>query len=284
MRVGALLNRSSGSCDVEAEKDLTAILNEAGIEPVSVWCGGGEDLEDALSEASRDKIDLLIVLGGDGTIRAAAETCAAGGVYLVPLPGGTMNMLPKALYGNRAWREALRDTLAAPETQAVHGGQVGDHRFFVAGIFGGPTLLAEAREAMREGDIAGALEKGVTAIRQALNTELEYRFADRAPGRAEAVAVLCPLTSNELDNDEEVLEAAAIDIAGGADALRLALTAAFRDWRQDPTVDRAKVVRLDLVGQEPIPALLDGERFTLSTKAEITLAPRAFQALKPRET
>lgn len=282
LRIGALLNTSSGSCDVKAEEDIEAILASEGLSPVRVWCGAGGEVDQAVADSKAHELDLLVVLGGDGTIRAAAEACGASGPLLMPLPGGTMNMLPKALYGDRNWREALKATLAAPQVQPVHGADANGHRFFIAAILGGPSKMAEAREAMRERDLAGAVEKGVAAIRQALSTDLRYRFGNR-DDVAESVAVLCPLTSRRLSNDEEVLEAAAFKVEGPGDALRLAWNAAFRDWRTDPTVERAKVRRVDIDSDEPVPALLDGETFEMDRHVHIELAPEAFQALRPAD-
>jgi diacylglycerol kinase family enzyme len=280
MRIGALLNTSSGSCDLQAETDIASILAGQGHSPVRVWCGGGEEVDQALSESKAHELDLLIVLGGDGTIRAAAEACDGAGPLLMPLPGGTMNMLPKALYGDRDWREALKATLLDPRVQPVHGADANGHRFFIAAILGGPSKMAEAREAMRERDLAGAVEKGVAALRQALSTDLRYRFGNRSDA-AESVVVLCPLTSRQLLDDEEVLEAAAFKLEGPSDALRLAWNATFRDWRADPTVERAKVGRADIESDEPIPAILDGETFELDRHVRIELAPEAFYALRP---
>lgn len=282
MRIGALLNTSSGSCDLQAEADVQAILAGEGLAPVRLWCGGGEDVDRALAEARAHELDLLIVLGGDGTIRAAAEAAAESGPLLMPLPGGTMNMLPKALYGDRDWRESLKATLADPSAQAVHGADADGHRFFIAAILGGPSKMAEAREAMREHDLAGAVEKGVSALRQALSTDLRYRFGNRADV-AESVAILCPLTSRRLSAEEEVLEAAAFKLEGPADAFRLAWNATFRDWRADPTVERAKVREADIESDEAIPALLDGESFELGRHVRIEVAPDAFRALRPAD-
>jgi len=158
--IGVLLNTSSGGCDASARGAILDILRAAEIKPVKVWDVVGKNVDQALDEAMDTGLDVLIVLGGDGTIRAAAQRCDEAGPLLMPLPGGTMNMLPKALYGARTWREALNDTLEGPVVQAVHGGQVGTHRFYVAGVFGGASLFAEAREAIREGDLPAAWEQG----------------------------------------------------------------------------------------------------------------------------
>ncbi|TAL36249.1 MAG: hypothetical protein EPN98_05290 [Phenylobacterium sp.] len=280
MRVAALLNTSSGACDASSRAALLAILQDAGIEPTMVWDVAGSEVDRTLDAATESEVDVLILLGGDGTIRSAAQRSSRDGPLLMPLPGGTMNMLPKALYGARAWRQALADTLEAPVIQPVHAGQVGSHRFFVAGVFGSASLLAEARESVREGDVMGALGQGVAAIRQALGHELGYRFEGEAASKAEAVVVLCPLPPQEADI-EVLLEAAAIDIEGAGDAVRLAVMSAFRDWRADETVTHARLGSLEISSDDPIPAILDGERFTLGRCERVTQVREAFYALRP---
>jgi diacylglycerol kinase family enzyme len=278
-RIGILLNTSSGSYDVKAEDDLETSLVAAGLQSVHTWCGPGGNIDTALREVVRNELDVLIVLGGDGTIRAAAEACG-GGPLLMPLPGGTMNRLPKVLYGAHPWRQALRATLAAPVVQLVHGGSVSGHLFCVSAIFGGPTRMAEAREAMREHNLAKAIEKGMAALRRARSTDLHYRFGAQE-GVAEIVAVRCPLVTRLLDPEEVVLEAVAIKLEGPVDALGLVLNAAFRDWRDDPTFARAKLGSIDISSDQSIPALLDGEPFTLGDLAHVDLVLGAFKALRP---
>lgn len=280
LRFGALLNTASGSCDAEAEKALQESLAAAGIRPVRIWCGTGPHVPEALEEAMSGILDVLIVVAGDGTIRAAAEQCGAEGPILMPLPGGTMNMLPKTLYGELSWREALKASLASPQVQWVHGGLVAGHRFFVAGIFGEPTRFAKAREAVRQGDLSGALEKGVSALTQALSEELRFEFGSKR-GKAETILALCPVASAQLDNDAPLLEAAAIDFDGPLDAFRLAFHAIVSDWRNDPKVETARLSAFEIEADVPVRALLDGESFKLGTSARVEFVPRAFRALRP---
>ncbi len=279
-RIGILLNTSSGGYDLKAEDDVEATLVAAGLKSVHTWCGPGSNVEIALHEVAGNELDVLILLGGDGTVRAAAEACGGDGPLLIPLPGGTMNRLPSALYGARPWRQALRNTLAAPVVQVVHGGSVGGHQFCVSAIFGGPTRMAEAREAMREHNLAKAMEKGVAALRRAGSTELHYRFGAQE-GVAELVAVRSPLTSRRLDPEEVVLEAVAIKLQGPVDALGLVFSAAFRGWRDDPTFARAKKGSIDISSDQSIPALLDGEPFTLGPLVHVDVVLGAFKALRP---
>ncbi|MDQ2860336.1 MAG: diacylglycerol kinase family lipid kinase, partial [Pseudomonadota bacterium] len=199
----------------------------------------------------------------------------------VPLPGGTMNMLPKALYGARAWPEALADTLANPEIHHVSGGMAGEHAFFVAALLGGPTLWADAREAVRAGHLIEAAKRAVTAARRSYSEPLDYEFGDTLRGAAEAVAVVCPLISKVMNEDEPMLEAAAIDPETAGETLRLGFHALFDGWRADPTVKRAKVRRLRVTGHGGVPVIVDGEKVRMGRVVDIIFTPLAFRALIP---
>ena len=60
---------------------------------------------------------MLVVLGGDVTIRTAAEACTGTNTYLLPLPGGTLNMLPRALYGDTSWQDTLKIHSLLPDRE-----------------------------------------------------------------------------------------------------------------------------------------------------------------------
>ncbi len=281
-RISAVLNQASGSWTPTAEAEMKRILDAAGLGEARVSGAAPEDIDRALTEAAEDA-QVLIVLGGDGTIRAAAEQASRTGALLAPLPGGTMNMLPKALYGERNWQAALADTLANPAAHPVSGGRVGDHAFFVAALFGGPTLWTEAREAARGGHLIDAARKSVTAARRSFSEPLEYEFGDAVHGSAEAVAMVCPMISKVMDDSERALEAAAIDAATAGDVLRLGFHALFDDWRNDPMVRRAKIRHAVVRGHGTLPIILDGERISIERVAEVSFTPVAFKALAPAD-
>ena len=121
LKVGAIINTSSGGCDSESEVKMLDILKDAGVTNCKMWCGESDQIERAFAEAATHKLEVLVVLGGDGTIRTAAEACTGTDTYLLPLPGGTLNMLPRALYGHASWQNALKDTLANPAIKVLSG-------------------------------------------------------------------------------------------------------------------------------------------------------------------
>jgi diacylglycerol kinase family enzyme len=266
---------------LESEQKMLSILTGAGLVERKVWCGEAKEMERFFAEAAGQKLEVLIVLGGDGTIRTAAEACAEKGSYLIPLPGGTMNMLPRALYGNVSWEEALKKTLTAPSTKVLSAGRVANKRFFIAAIVGAPALWTQPRESMREGNIADAIKKGSVAFRRMFETKVQYLISGGAKGETEAVALICPLISEEMSDSEQALEAAIIDVESAAEVIGLATIAAFGKWRDDRNILLTKTKQLTVQSSKDIPATLDGEKVNLGRIAEIDFVPRALTVLVP---
>jgi diacylglycerol kinase family enzyme len=281
LKVGAIINTSSGGCDSESEQKIFSVLTRAGIVEPKVWCGEAKEMERSFAEAAGQELEVLIVLGGDGTIRTAAEACAEKGSYLIPLPGGTMNMLPRALYGDVSWEESLKNTLAAPSLKVLSGGRIAGKQFLIAAIIGAPALLVEPRESMREGNIVDAIEKGSVAFRKMFETKIQYVISGEMKGEAEAVALICPLISEQMSDSEQALEAAVIDVESATEVIGLVSTAAFGKWRDDSNILLTKTKRVDVQSSKDIPATLDGERVNLGRSAEIDFVSSALTVLVP---
>ncbi len=277
-RVVAVLNTGSGGCDETSAGRVRALLDQADMEAAEIVSVGPSELAGALQSAVASA-DVLIVLGGDGTIGTAAGLCGGPTApYLIPLPGGTMNMLPKSLYGGEPWTNALAAVLAAPAEQKVSGGDLAGHRFYCAAILGAPSLWADAREAVREGHLLEAAQRAVTATRRSLSDAVEYDFGS-ASGSAEAVAVICPLVSQALSDDERSLEAVALDPESAKGLFGLAFHAVFDGWRNDPSVTRVKTRTIRVDGHGDLPIILDGEKLEIGRSANITFVPVAFRAM-----
>lgn len=281
LRVRAIINTSSGGCDSESEAEMLDILKNAGVTNCKTWSGEAHQMEQAGAQAAMQKHELLIVLGGDGTIRTAAEACAASGAYLLPLAGGTMNMLPRALYGDLSWQDVLKNTLANPVTKALSAGRMEDELFFVAAVVGAPALWMEARESIRERDIFNVLEKSADAFQAMFNSKLQFSISPKINGEAEVVVVICPLVSEQMSDSEQSLEAAAINVENAAELLGLATAAAFGKWRDDRSVTLRKTARVAVQSSGDIPLFLDGERVKVRNHVEIAFAPKAINVIVP---
>jgi diacylglycerol kinase family enzyme len=279
-RAIAVLNMGSGAGHAEAPGRMRQILADGGVAKAEVVAVKSGELDSALDDAVA-RADAVVVLGGDGTIRCAAEKCGRGGKPLIPLPGGTMNMLPRALVGERDWEQALADTLADPAIRAVSGGRAQGELFFCAAVLGAPSLWADAREALRDADFAEAAKRSLSALHHSGDRPLAYRFDDSAVGEAEAVAVICPLISRAMPGDEPSLEIAAIEPQTAASLFRLTFHTVFDNWRLDPAVHLAKVRTAVVSSHGRVPTILDGELTRFGRTVEIRFAPHAFDAIVP---
>ena len=277
-KVEVVANVASGSVAETAPAELEKMLADFGLN-AHVCAPTTDDLTNCLKAAVDARPDLLIILAGDGTARAAAELCGPNGPMIAPLPGGTMNMLPYAVYGVRPWQEALTLALTQGHEQMVGGGEVEGHRFLVGAILGTPALWAPAREAARDGKPRLAFLRARRALRRAFTGRLRYNIDGGPRLKAEAMVFMCPLTSKALDEDAGALEAAALNVQGAADALRLGVNALVRDWRDDPSVqaERCQVARI--WSAQGIPALLDGESVRLKALTEVRYQPALVRVL-----
>jgi diacylglycerol kinase family enzyme len=282
-RVIMLVNPLSGSVGPRAAEEADALLEAYACEASVVTLEPGQF--DAQIQAALDaRPDLLIVLAGDGTAGSIASRAGPDGPMVAPLPGGTMNMLPRALYGTADWKAALKIALEQGAPQSVAGGEVSDGQttqaFYCAAIFGSPALWAPAREAMRVGKLGLAWAYARRALKRAFSGRMRFTLDGRPPRRAEALVLISPMISRAMDEDTG-LEAAAMNPADAGQAFRLAAHAVLDDWRQDPAVTTRATQRVAMRARSRIPAVIDGEPVLLRQEARVRFIRKAFQALAP---
>ncbi len=279
-RVVVLVNPLSGSVGPRAAAEVEAILADYPCEAEVVELVG-DTMDAQIDAALASSPDVLFVLAGDGTARAAGSRAGPNGPLVAPLPGGTMNMLPKALYGTTDWKAALRTALEEGAPQCVSGGTVEGHAFYCAAIFGSPALWAPAREAMRTGKLSLAWTYGRRALRRAFSGKIRVELDGGKARKSEALVLISPMISAAMD-EPVGLEAAAMNPADASEAFRLAATALFSDWRQDASVMTQPARRIHIRARSRVPAVLDGEPMLLPHDTMVTFIPKAFRALVPQ--
>ena len=282
------MNSASGSVGPGAAEALEALVAEFGL---SLRLSEPEprDIPVAVRAAVEADPDLVVVLAGDGTARLAASLAGPKGPLVAPLPGGTMNMLPHAIYGRKPWKQALSEALSGGVERTVPGGEVDGHAFYVAAILGSPALWAEAREAVRHRRLRDAALRVRRAFLQTFSGRLRFRLAEGPARKAEALTLMSPLISRAMAA-ETALEVAALDVRNAGDALRLGLRAMVGEiaagvgadlegWRADPSVsvELCEAGRAWASGR--IPAILDGEPMRLPRSVAFRFRPAAFRAL-----
>ena len=275
-----LVNPLSGGVGPRAVAEAEAILADYDLEAKVVTLEAGA-FDEAIAEAFAARPDVIFVLAGDGTARSVASKAKPNGPMIAPLPGGTMNMLPKALYGTADWKLALRRALEEGEAQSVSGGEVQGEYFYCAAILGSPALWAPAREAMRTGKIRLAWQYGRRALKRAFSGRLRFTLDGGDKRRSEALVLISPMISKAME-EPVGREAAAMDPSDATQAFRLAANALFSDWRHDPAVSTRPARRIEVRARSRIPAVIDGEPLLLKPEAVIRFVPKAFKALAPK--
>jgi diacylglycerol kinase family enzyme len=263
-RALVIVNELAGSVGAGGKDKLLAALERHHVEAIETV----STIADLSPDAARGA-DVIVVLGGDGTARAAAETFK-NGPPLILLPGGTLNVLPHALYGDqRSWPQALEAALTQGRVTRLTGGEANGKVFFVAALFGAPTLLARVREAVREGKLLTAWRRLKHATRRAFSRSIAAQPAFGLASRAEAIGVLCPAYSGAVEG--KTLEWVKLDTARITDMVRVGLRAVIGGWRDDPTIDLSHTREGELRALGIIPATLDGEPTTFVSRVRIRM-------------
>jgi diacylglycerol kinase (ATP) len=110
MQTTLIYNAGAGSASKFTPEDILTALRKAGYDAVYSPTSTEENLDHVLADAK----DLVVVAGGDGTVRAVATRLLNRNVRIMPLPMGTANNIARTLGLNQKPQEilaALADTV-----------------------------------------------------------------------------------------------------------------------------------------------------------------------------
>ncbi|MBK7404533.1 MAG: hypothetical protein IPJ41_07815 [Phycisphaerales bacterium] len=148
-RAVVILNRRAGSagsleplgeCVSRAVRARGLVAETRIVEP--------DALGEALGGISAGSVELLVVGGGDGTLRSAAARAVELGITLAVLPLGTMNLVAKDL-GVPLDAEAAAESLAAATCIEVDVGEVNGQVFLHSAAVGIVPRMGRVREESR---------------------------------------------------------------------------------------------------------------------------------------
>jgi len=277
---------SSSSTDISAE--LRTIFERYGYPPPVMLVGQSADMGAMLTRMRAATGDLLIAYGGDGTAAAVAAVGREQDVPFLALPGGTMNMLMRGLYGTDEWEACLFSGLACASARPMAAGLVRDSQgqtgtFLVGAMFGQPTKMNEAREDLRDGQVMEAAKGAVDAMlakadasRLTINVP-DNDFSDRT---YDLINVTCPFM-DPAAHDPDRLDVALIETITGGNAVSLGWSAMRGSLAQNNAVDGLKTASFHLRADRPINALLDGEPFVFEGDISVTIDTHHNLVLAP---
>ncbi len=258
-RVWLILNRTSRTVADGWEEMLTTAFAARGTKVV----GTTDFPDDALPDAralDAANVDVVAVAAGDGTINATAAALDSWGGALLVLPGGTMNLLAKALHGD-AVPTAIIAAVADPvATRTLPTVDAGEHRAIVGAIVGPGASWVHSREAVRHNHW-GRLRR---ALRLAMLRSLGHSVRTVAGvkrSRGYRAIFIHP--------DDDLLSLVKVSTAGWTDGVRLGFQYLTGSWENARGIDRERVERVVLAEIRPTFALFDGEPIRLPPGATL---------------
>lgn len=272
-RTWLAVNSASGSYSEQAVADLRGQLESCSAAPVRVVAIPAEPAPDraALETAG---VDLLAIFTGDGTVnRIVCGLYGWSGVVLV-LPGGTQNLLAKALHDDAAAAAIVsrlgEGTLQRGRRHMVRTSQ-GDA---LCEVLAGPGAhWSDVREAMRDGDLGDMASTLGEAIGQSTGGAL-VQIAEPALGKADGYpAVRAHPAGGWLAIDGYGAETLADYARQGVALLR-------RDFREGPHDALGRHPTIVCRSAVPIELMIDGERTTggCEERFEVVECPVEFLA------
>lgn len=238
--------------------------------------------------------DVVFTLGGDGTAMEVAGSLAGSGVPIGVLPGGTGNLLARALGIPRNVVLAV-PALLTGEVRKIDLGIVFGHRFAVAaGVGIDASMVAETPAWMKRR--LGVFAYTIIATRAALRAVILRRFfvarveVDGEIVERRAAAVLFANFGAILEDriafgpdiavDDGMLDCCIFSPAHLWDAMRIMWRVTRRDFRPDRALLYRKGTRFRIETVPVLPLQADGELLGV-TPAEISVQPLAAYLLVP---
>lgn len=247
-----------------------------------------------IAAARGREYDAVFSLGGDGTAMEVAGALAYSNVPIGVLPGGTGNLLARALGIPRNVARAVPLLLHGGVRQ-IDLGVVHGHRFAVAaGVGIDAAMVAETPRWMKRR--LGVLAYTIIATRAALRAVLLRRFftarvtVDGETIERRVAAVLFANFGAILENrisfgpdiacDDGVLDCCIFAPRHLGDAMRIMWRVTRRDFRPDPAMVYRRGTQFRLETEPVLDLQADGELLG-SSAAEVTVQPLAARLLVP---
>lgn len=272
-----MINSQSGSFSRDHVESVRSRFAGASCEitkTIDVAEGGvpnGETLNDA-------GVSILVVLGGDGSINSAVTSAAGWDGAILPLPGGTSNLLCKRLYGDRSPEQVaslfVEDQLGPQSLPCISG------REFIAlcEVLAGPgALWADIRESMRDGEAGSVIALTASAIEEvAAGPSVRLAMPDHAESDGYAGIRLVPH-----DDGIEIEGYGARDLGEIFQQGAAILKRNFREGPHDK-LGKTQAAKVCIDDGGPMPLMFDGERCNGGQEERFILARTATNLLVPQ--
>ncbi len=247
-----------------------------------------------ISEGRGRHYDIVFALGGDGTVMEIAGALAGSSIPIGVLPGGTGNLLARALGISRDITKAVKALMEGHVKQIDLGVVLGQRFAVAAGVGIDAAMVAETPAWMKRR--LGVLSYTIIATKAALRAVLFRQFflarveVDGEMVERQAAAVLFANFGSILEErltfgpdiaiDDGLLDCCIFSPSNLWDAVRIMWRVTRRDFRPDRALLYRKGKRFRLETVPVLPLQADGELLGV-TPVEITVEPLAAHLLVP---
>lgn len=240
-------------------------------------------------EATQGGIDVVFTHGGDGTLREAAAGLLGSATALAPIPGGTVNVIARALGLPLNPVRAAR-SLAGAEVVTVDVGLCGDEIFLMQTSAG------------LDAHVMGRLEPGLkrylgtaAVAFSGLKHFATYQYPTIelvADGRhlTATLAVICNLPyyagawqmAPGASVSDQVLDLVLFHGKGGLKTLGFARDFVLGRHLERPDVELIRTEKVELRGPREVEVQLDGDTLPIQLPVSVTVHPQRIQMLRPQ--
>lgn len=245
--------------------------------------------------AIEEKVDLVVVAGGDGTVRVVCAEMAGTAIPVAVLPAGTGNLLARNLGISLDLESALSEVLGGTERRIdsvqVEGDELGADRFVVmAGLGLDAAIIADAPDDLKKR--VGWAAYVVSALKN-LNypfISVEITIDDRPPFKRRARTVVIgnvgtlqaniPLLPDALP-DDNLIDLVVLAPRRLTHWPRLVLSLVIKSVQEGRRIERFTGRAIRLQAATPVRRQLDGDEIPEGTTLTASVDPAALVVRVP---
>ena len=288
-----LANQKSRSLskDSQIANKAANFLRERGWRIDVETTGSAEDARNLTRNAVAQQADMVVAIGGDGTIHSIIQELAGSETVLGLIPSGTFNVWAKET-GIPFDTAGALDVLVNGQTRRIDLGSMNDHYFLLmTGIgFGGQVTSTVTKESMKRFGILGYLLVG---LRLAFGYQ-SFRASLKIDGQQENLRAIHIVVGNtklygsvlkltwRAKCDDGVLDVCVVRQPGKSKRLVVMLDFLLHRGRARKWVSYQTCHSVEIHTRKPVQVQCDGEPMG-QTPATIRVVPGALSVVVPRK-
>ena len=268
------------------EECLRSVMHDNGLGSDLRATTSEEDARRAARDARRDGIDVLVAVGGDGTVGTLAGELAGSPVALGILPGGSVMNIARSLGLPRTIEEAAR-VIATGTVRAMDVGEAAGQLFYEMGSVGMNAAMFREAQRFEGGDW--------TSIARTVWVALRYRPArmrlelDEGVIRTTALMVTVangPYTGVAMTVapaarlDDGLFDVSVFRGFSKWELIRHLRAIAFGRRQYSPRISTYRSARVRITSASPLPCRIDSHDLG-TTPVDFRVRPGALRVIVP---